>query len=456
MSCWPLVLLQARLRRRAACLAVLLPTSMLALPIAEAVADSALCQRAVTAGTARYAQAKTKAEQACEDGVVARRGGSCPDGKALAKVSKAAFKLRRVVSKACGGGDANCGTGTDDEPLAAIGWDLGTCPGIAGGTCGGALVDCDDVTDCVQCAGEAAVDQVLGLTYASLNLANSGPSIERCQRAIGKKASLFFTGVNKALHRCEEAVIKGQLSGTCPSASAAATDKIARLRQNLELGICMACGGVDQGCGGLPDTTAAQIGFPAECPAVAVPEGAACGGPITDLFSIAECVSCVATFATHCLAALTVPGIQTYPAECSVALPTPTATATATRTATPTVTATQTVTATPTATATPTITPTPTPTATATATPTATRTATPTASATVTATRTATPTATRTATPTATATSTATATPTPIPTATPACGNGIIEPPTEVCEPPSLGCPALQTCLDACTRCGVF
>ena len=43
-----------------------------------------------------------------------------------------------------------------------------------------------------------------------------------------------------------------------------------------------------------------------------------------------------------------------------------------------------------------------------------------------------------------------------IPTATPACGNGIIEPPTEVCEPTNLGCPALQACLDACTRCGLF
>ena len=69
-------------------------------------------------------------------------------------------------------------------------------------------------------------------------------------------------------------------------------------------------------------------------------------------------------------------------------------------------------------------------------------------------TRTSTVTAARTATPTATAT--ATATPTPVPTATPACGNGIIEPPTEACEPPNLGCPALQSCLDARTRCGVF
>jgi hypothetical protein len=380
----------------------------------------------------------------------------CPDGKAAGKIGKAGFKLRRIIGKACGGSDANCGTGTDDDALSSIGWDLGTCPNLGGGACQNPLVDCGDIIDCVQCGGDRAVDQTIAVAYGDLNLANSGPAIERCQRAIGKKASLFFNGVSKALQKCEEGVIKGQLSGECPAASASVTDKIARLTSNLREGICAGCGGVDQICGGLQDITAMQIGFPSECPAVTVPGGTACGAPITDLFSIADCVVCLATFDSHCLDALTVPGIRSYPSECNVVLPTPTASPTATRTPTPTATATPTTTATSTTTATPTATITPTATLTATATPTPTRTATPTPTATPTATRTATPTATRTPTPTPTATATATATPTPIPTATPACGNGIIEPPTEVCEPTNLGCPSLQSCLDACTRCGFF
>lgn len=421
-----------------------------------ASADAVLCQRAITGGTARFAQAKMKAMQKCEDAIVNDRGGACPDGKTTSKIVKASFKLRRAIVKACGGGDANCGTGSDDVSLASIGWDLGACPSFAGGTCTNPIVDCGDVVDCVQCGGDAAVDQTLALTYGDLNLVGSGPAIERCQRAIGKKASLFFNGALKALQRCEDGVLKGQLSGTCPSASVSASDKIARLTQNLQIGICMACGGVDQQCGGLPDITREQIGFPAACPAVAIPGGQACGGPIADLFGLAECVVCLGTFDTRCLDALTVPGVQPYPAECQVTLPTPTATTTATRTPTPTPTATATTSPTPTTTATATGVPSATATLTATATPTPTRTATPSPTATITATRTATPTATRTPTPTATATGTPTATPTPVPTATPACGNGIIEPPTEVCEPTNLGCPALQTCLDACTRCGLF
>jgi hypothetical protein len=424
--------------------------------VPAAHADPLLCRRTIVGATARFAQAKMKALQKCQDGIVARRSGLCPDGKATAKIAKAGSKMRRAIGKACGGLDANCGTGGDDDGLAAIGWDLGTCPNIASGACHDPLVDCGDVIDCVECGAHTAVDHTLGLAYDDLNLTNSGPAIERCQRAIGKKAALYFNGVTKALNRCEDAVLKGQASGTCPGASGTVVAKIARLAENLRTGICMACGGVDQVCGGLADVGVAQIGFPDECPAVTVPGGQACGAPVTDLFGLADCVVCLATFDSRCVSALTAAGQQPYPSECHVELPTPTATATPTRTPTPTVTPTATTTATPTVT--PTATPTPTTTATVTPTPTitATRTATPTPTATVTATRTPTPTASRTATPTATPTVTATPTPTPVPTATPACGNGIIEPPTEVCEPTNLGCPALQTCLDACTRCGLF
>lgn len=427
---------------------LLVPALVLAAAPRAALADPVLCQRGIAKSTARFAQAKMKAMQKCADRVVTGRPGPCPDGRTAAKIAKAGLKLRRAIGKACGGGDGNCGTGGDDDALASIGWDLGSCPDLADGSCDGPLVDCDDVATCVQCAAATAVDQTIALTYGDLNTASSGPQVERCQRALGKKASLFFNGASKALQRCEDGVIKGQAAGECPAASASAADKITRLTQNLQTGICLACGGIDQQCGGMTDVATSQIGFPSECPAVTTPSGVACGGPIADLFDLAGCVVCVSAFDTECLDALTVPRLRPYPSECHVDLPTPTPTPT--RTATPTDTPTPTPTPTATATTTPTAT------ETATATPTATRTATLTATRTATPTPTPTVTPTRTATPTATATATATATPTPVPTATPACGNGIIEPPTEVCEPPSLGCPALQSCLDACTRCGVF
>ena len=56
---------------------------------AVAYADTVSCQRAITKGTARFAQAKMKAMQSCLDGVVVRCSGSCPNGKA-ARTSRAA------------------------------------------------------------------------------------------------------------------------------------------------------------------------------------------------------------------------------------------------------------------------------------------------------------------------------------------------------------------------------
>ena len=124
----------AAVLRRVVLVAVLVGVG-LAVDAPAAHADPFLCRRAIVGATARFAQAKMKALQKCEDGVVARRNGLCPDGKAGAKIAKAGYKLRRAIGKACGGLDANCGTGSDDDALVDIGWDLGTCPNIASGSC---------------------------------------------------------------------------------------------------------------------------------------------------------------------------------------------------------------------------------------------------------------------------------------------------------------------------------
>jgi len=55
----------------------------------------------------------------------------------------------------------------------------------------------------------------------------------------------------------------------------------------------------------------------ATCPAITVPGGPACGGPVHSLTDLIECATCVANYKVECLTALAVPwGIQ-YPAECN-------------------------------------------------------------------------------------------------------------------------------------------
>jgi hypothetical protein len=87
---------------------------------------------------------------------------------------------------------------------------------------------------------------------------------------------------------------------------------------------------------------------------VTVPGGAACGGPVTTLTQLVDCVDCVTEFKADCLDALAAPGVKGYPTECGGSGgPNPTATmtpgpgATATRTSTPARTATPHATSTP-------------------------------------------------------------------------------------------------------------
>jgi hypothetical protein len=272
------------------------------------------------------------------------------------------------------------------------------------------ITDCNDVVDCLECVGEAAVDQAVALSYDAQVPAAPGTTLNKCQVSVGKSVSRFFAAKAQALAKCEDKVLKTGSGGPCPDA-AKTLPKINRAAAKVMNDICRACGGDDHACGGSADILPATIGFPANCNDVVVPNGGpSCDGAITTLQSLATCVGCVVQFKTDCVDALSVPTLKSYPAECSVA-------ATATPTPTPIVTATPTRTATPTPTATPTQTAMPT----------------------------ATPTLTATATTTATATATPTLTPTPTPTATPNCGDGIIVPP-ETCEQ-GIPCGATNVCV---------
>jgi len=366
------------------------------------------CQRSILKESGKIAQTRIKALTKCEQakhlGKLAPATICATEAKTASALANADAKLRTAIAKACGGDDKECATATDgnDDP-AAIGWPA-TCPDFEGTGCTNAIGDCHGIAECLLCINERAVDQAVSLYYDANTASSPGTDVTKCRTAIGKAAGSFFTAKTNALGKCWDARYKGKHGDSCiPPASGdgkyqAAIDKAETKKITA---IAKACGGLGAG----------TIGFANHCPAVVVPGGPACGGPVTDLADVIGCVDCVTEFKVDCQVALAVPGFQSYPTECVGVPPTPTptvtptSTTTATRTATATSTPTSTLTATPTVTVTATRTPSPTPTVTVTVTPTATTAAT----ATITPTRTATPTR------------------TPTPTPTPVCGNGTVE-----------------------------
>lgn len=119
------------------------------------------CQLAIGKNAAKFIEAKNKALQKCEDGVL--KGtvtGPCPDAiKALPAINKAETKKVAGICKACGGPDKLCGGGDDLTP-AVIGF-ASTCPSVTipgGSACGGAITTVSDIVTCVDCVNEYQAD----------------------------------------------------------------------------------------------------------------------------------------------------------------------------------------------------------------------------------------------------------------------------------------------------------
>jgi hypothetical protein len=328
--------------------------ALVALVPGEVRADPAKCRVAIAKLAAAHVQARVKALGKCEERIVRGKlpvATSCAaEATTAAALAKAESKLHAGVARACGGADRACGN-ADDDPLAAIGWDLGACPDVGGAGCSAALSHCGDVADCLVCAGTAAVAGTLGLLYDDLDLASpAGSALERCQVAIGKETTKYLVAKTKALEKCWKAVNTGGVVGPCPvPGDGKAALKIARAESKKIRKICKACGGPDRGCdatigpvagtGGDDDLDPATIGFAPSCPAVTAPaSGEACGGPVAGLAGLVACVDCIADFEGDCLDGLAVPWGQAYPSACNpgAASPTPTPAATPTPTATAT------------------------------------------------------------------------------------------------------------------------
>ncbi len=111
---------------------------------------------------------------------------------------------------------------------------------------------------------------------------------------------------------------------------------IARAETKLVEAMCKTCGGADGLCGGGDDLVPSELGFPATCPDVGVPGGAACGRPVTTLDDLVACVACLTAFKSECTDRIAIPNLRGYAPECNpVGTPMPTPAGTPGPTATP-------------------------------------------------------------------------------------------------------------------------
>ncbi|MFN8642883.1 MAG: hypothetical protein U0802_14985 [Candidatus Binatia bacterium] len=246
------------------------------------------CQGAIVKGAQKYASTRMKAMQKCSEGVLTGKiPGPCPDTKAADKISKAAAKLQDGITKSCtsvtvsdlgfankvnrcAGGpyDGNycvtngqcpgvCVGGTKNGEICTANpqcpgggacTNIGTCStatlcpaflndGLAG-TCTTPLATAADVGTCITCTTAQKVDSLVGTYYGTLLPLSSDKGTVKCQKDIGKRTAKFFDAVEKALAKCQAAVIKAG-SGTCPDSKA--TDAIAKAATKLDDAIAKSC-----------------------------------------------------------------------------------------------------------------------------------------------------------------------------------------------------------------------
>ncbi len=301
-----------------------------------AYADPVKCKATITKASSQYVQARTKALVKCEGAVVAGKLPMATDCsnemKTDAAIDKAKAKMESAIDKACGGADKDCGGG-DDEPLTSIGWNIDACPDFESQGCGAPIVDCHDISECLECVESEAVDQAVSLYYDDLVLpSTSDKTLNKCQQTIGKASAAFLAAKTKALAKCWAAVNKGDFPGPCPApGDGKAAAAIAGAEAKKIAAICKACGGADKGCdqavttptttvlgtGGSDDLTPAAIGFPASCDDLTVPGSAtSCSQSILTLADIVECVDCITEFKVDCSDRLAVPWAVAYPPQC--------------------------------------------------------------------------------------------------------------------------------------------
>jgi cysteine-rich repeat protein len=250
--------------------------------------DISKCRAAIVKGAQKYASARAKALQKCEEGrLTGKITTTCDaDAKTQGKISAAASKLQDAIAKACTSvtvadlGFDNlvnrCSGGIYDGqycvtngqcPGVCVGGSRngelctgagncpgGTCPNVGtcgqasicpaflndhlGASCAAPLTSPADVGTCIACTTARKVDSLMRTFYGSLLPASADKAVLKCQKDIGKRTAKYFDAVEKALAKCEQDRIKDPMV-TCPDAKAA--DKIAKAGAKLDAAIAKTC-----------------------------------------------------------------------------------------------------------------------------------------------------------------------------------------------------------------------
>jgi hypothetical protein len=316
--------------------ALLLLLSLRGSALADA-ASALRCQQTINRELAKFVKSKSRILRVCKEKSIKKGVPSnpveCPLPAQDDQINAAAQKMLAKIAVSCGGANGICNAsdvGADaDEPLAAIGWDIGTCPDLSGQGCTNAIADCNDIGTCVACIGNEAVNRANELYYDLLTPAEftTGSAVNDCQVAIGKAATKFLQTKSKLLKSCWANVLAAKPGFTsppgCPDTDAASAAKIAQAEQKKIAAICKGCGaGGDENEDGICDLTpgfgAAEIGFEPDCPDVTVPGApTTCFATVATLDELIACVDCVTEFEVDCSASVAVPSETTYPVECS-------------------------------------------------------------------------------------------------------------------------------------------
>ena len=249
------------------------------------------CQGAIVKGAQKYASTRMKALQKCEEGrLTGKILTTCSaDTKTQDKITKAATKLQDGITKSCTGvtvadlgfdnlvnrcaggardgeycttdgqcwgecaggtepgkqctSSGNCpGGGTCTNPAPGICSTATVCPAFLndslGGTCAIPLTSPTDVGTCITCTSAQKIDSVIDTYYGTLLPASADKDVLKCQKDIGKRTAKFFDAVEKALAKCQQAVIKAG-SGTCPDTKA--NDSIAKATTKLNDALAKTC-----------------------------------------------------------------------------------------------------------------------------------------------------------------------------------------------------------------------
>lgn len=305
---------------RAAAVLVLLVASTEA-----ALASPASCAAAIAKAADRHLQERSREIAYCAGDAI-RAGdpasaATCSQDPELASLDEA---LAASIASACGGSDGTCGGG-DDEPLASIGWDLATCPDLAGAGCNLPIEDCGSIAACLACTSAAATDAVAAVTAADLT-PTTEPAILGCQRALATGADKSLRTAARSLAKCQARVASGLIAGPCPDPKSQSL--LAKKAAKAAAKTCRACGGDDRGCdsatagvpgtGGSDDPLSSEVSSASRCPALVVPSnGRDCDAALDSAGDLVECTDCVIAYAGECAAAVARRDAGPYPAECT-------------------------------------------------------------------------------------------------------------------------------------------